>query len=239
MAGTFLYAIVPAGRLPELDLAGLDDEPLRRVAHGEVEALASDAPPELLGARRELRRHAEVIEEALRHTTVVPMGFGVVFPDDDAVVADLLGPREADLLALLTRLEGRIEVRVRGYYDEDSVLAEVVTEDPRLQAAATGLNERIRLGERIAEALEVKREADAQHLLRRLEPFALDTARRPPATEMTVIDAAFLVDRDGLERFDAAVGALGGEIAERVRLKYVGPLPPATFVDLELPAEAT
>lgn len=236
MAGTFLYCIVPAGAFPDVETAGLDDQPLRMITSGELGALASDAPPELLGRRRELRRHAEVLEEVLSHCAVVPMQFGVVFPDDSAVIDDLLRPRHADLLRLLAELEGRIEVRVRGYYDEDSVLAEVVTEQPGLRGAAAGLNERIRLGERIAGALEAKREIDADRVLRTLEPLALDTARRQPATEMTVLDAAFLLDRDALDGFDAAVRTLGGEMGDRVRLKYVGPLPPATFVDLELPA---
>jgi hypothetical protein len=169
-----------------------------------------------------------VLEEALRHGTVVPMTFGVVLPDDEAVTEELLRPRHADLLGLLAELEGRIEVRLRGYYDEESVLTEVVTEHPGLQAGATGLNERIRLGERIAGALEAKRETDAERVLSRLQPLAIDTARRQPATEMTVLDAAFLLDRDALDDFDAAVSTLGGEIGDRVRLKYVGPLPPAT-----------
>jgi hypothetical protein len=44
--------------------------------------------------------------------------------------------------------------------------------------------------------------------------------------------ASFLLERESLARFDAAVDHVGREQAERMRLKYAGPLPPHSFVAL-------
>jgi hypothetical protein len=53
-----------------------------------------------------------------------------------------------------------------------------------------------------------------------------------------VVNAAFLVRRDGLERFDAAVESVSAERAERMHFKLTGPLPPFSFVGQEGPAWA-
>jgi hypothetical protein len=48
------------------------------------------------------------------------------------------------------------------------------------------------------------------------------------------VNASFLVERDGLSAFDRAVDALGEEQAGRIRLRYTGPLPPHSFVELTM-----
>ena len=235
MTGLYLYGIVPAAVGDAINAEGLHDRPVRVVAHGAIGALTSEAgEDELVGRRRELLRHAEVIDHALEHGPVLPLQFGTLADDDADVVEGLLGPRQAELEALLDQVAGCVEVRLRGYYEEQAVLQEIVAEHPELREVGTSMGERLRAGERIAQALEAKRDEDADAIITRLAPLARDVVQEAPAVEMMAVNAAFLLDEGSLSRFDDAVRAVGSELESRMRLKYVGPVPPASFVDLTL-----
>jgi hypothetical protein len=51
--------------------------------------------------------------------------------------------------------------------------------------------------------------------------------------EHQVLRASFLVDRGRLDDFDAAMNELERSEDGRMRFRYVGPLPPHSFVSLE------
>ena len=121
---------------------------------GELAALVSALPSADVRARRsDLLRHAEVLQHAFEQHTVVPLEFGTLFASDDDVVAELLEPRYEDLVALLQRLDGLVELTVRAFYDENRVLAAIVRDDPRSLRCAAGAPRPSRLGEAVAEAL--------------------------------------------------------------------------------------
>jgi hypothetical protein len=52
------------------------------------------------------------------------------------------------------------------------------------------------------------------------------------------VNAAFLVERAKLDEFGAAVTALTAEVEDRMRLRYIGPLPPYSFTEEETAAWA-
>jgi gas vesicle protein GvpL/GvpF len=49
---------------------------------------------------------------------------------------------------------------------------------------------------------------------------------------------AFLVDRERIDGFSSAVSQLGREYGDALKLRYVGPLPPYSFADIDLGAES-
>jgi hypothetical protein len=53
--------------------------------------------------------------------------------------------------------------------------------------------------------------------------------REAPASADAAVNAAFLVERERIDEFSRAVTELGHELAGRVKLRYVGPLPPYSF----------
>ena len=61
---------------------------------------------------------------------------------------------------------------------------------------------------------------------------ALDIQVGESTNERIVCNASFLVERDAIPEFDEAVDRARREQAERMRLKYTGPLPPHSFVRL-------
>jgi hypothetical protein len=233
VSSAYVYGVVAADA-PAVTAPGLEDAPVRQVRSGAVAALVSDVDGELLGRRAELLRHAEVVGAALEHGPVLPLTFGTVLAGDDAVVTALLAPREATLTTLLEEIGTRVEVRVRGYYEEERVLAEIVAERPQLRRSGQSLDERIKLGEAVVAEVARRRAVDAADIVERLRPLAADVVGEEPSSAMMVLNVAFLLDRAELERFDDAVAEVGRALAPRVQLKYVGPFPPASFVDLDV-----
>jgi hypothetical protein len=199
------------------------------IVHGDLAAVTRPIEPgELRARRRDLLRHAEVLQQVFDRGTVVPLQFGVVVGDAET---ELLEPRRDELTRLLRSLDGDAEVTLRAYYREEDVLRSLLAADRRLEQLR-GSASPVQLGEAVAHALHARRDADAAAIVRELRPFARDAAVDDVRTELEVFRGAFLVARDALDEFDAAADALARAHAATTTFKYTGPLPPHHFVAL-------
>ena len=248
MSGLYVYGVTRAGGGPAPSHSGVGDLPVQRVERGPVAALVTEVPGQTVpGRAKNLTAHTEVLREAMDAGTVLPMRFGVLMPDEDTLRHDLLEMREPWLTEMLEALDGRVEMTVSAMYREEVLLHEVVTQDAKIGAlrerirgkppAATHF-ERIRLGELVAAAVDARRKADAASIMGPLVPLADAHVPSDPLHEHMVVNAAFLVRRDALGEFDAAVERVSRERAERMHFKLTGPLPPFSFVRGEEPAWA-
>jgi hypothetical protein len=233
MSEVLVHGVVSASERPEVTAA-----PVRWIAHRDVAALVSDVPPGELTAAAALRAHWRVLEEAGSGTTVLPVRFGTIMADDRAVVDEFLGPSHDDLVAGLARMTGKVQLSVKGSYDEQALMASVVAgsravarlrQQVRALPKAAAYYKRIELGRLVAAEVDRTRERDAREVVERLEPLAVAARREPPASVDGAVNAAFLVDRDRMDEFSQAVGALRRELDGRIKLRYVGPLPPYSF----------
>ncbi len=68
-------------------------------------------------------------------------------------------------------------------------------------------------------------------ILDRLAPLSRAVAENEKKGAHEVVHAAFLVERTSAQAFDEAVAALRDETADRIRLRYVGPQPPYSFLE--------
>ena len=245
-APKYVYGVVRASAKARSKDKGIYGKPVRVVATESLGALTSDAPEGRLEAGRdELLTHSRVLESALKRGTVLPMRFGVVMPSESAVRDELLAAHREELEAQLDEMTGRVEVNVKGLYDEPAVLTEVVAENPEIAELRESLRgqpedatyfERIRLGELIAAALEVRRSADEHQIVERLAAHALGVEVSAPVHERMAVNASFLLERDRMAEFDRTLDAIGSEHGGRIRFRYTGPLPPHSFVELSMEA---
>ena len=137
-----------------------------------------------------------------------------------------------------------MQLSVKADYEQEQLLRGVVAQSPQVAALREGLKglpdeagyyDRIRLGELVSSEIERRREEDRTLALDRLEPLAV-SAREEPVSGAEAFNLAFLVERDRVDPFSAAVQDLADETGERLRIRYVGPLPPYSFADMELTA---
>jgi hypothetical protein len=211
------------------------------VEHGELAAIVSPGPDgPVRTKRRELLCHVEVVRDVFESKTVLPLQFGSVFPDPDAVADELLSSRHDELVGLLEQFEGLAELRVRAAYREEQILAEVVAGDPRiarLRELTLGADRgadplRLQLGEAVAHALTARRRHDANAISTALLADAHDAVLEEPRTEYELLRASYLVEHGRIGDFDKRVGEIAGRERERMSFTYTGPLPPHSFVSL-------
>jgi hypothetical protein len=243
----YVYGVLRAGDTRAVSAAGVKDARVRAVSHASIGALVSDLDRGALKAAREVRAHWRVLQEASATTTVLPVRFGTVLESDDAVRQQLLEPNAARLSDLLGKLAGRVQLSVKGEYDEERLLRAVVRTSPvikklraRVQSLpdAAAYYERIRLGELVAAEVDRHRADDSRRALDKLEPLAVAAEVETLSGPHAAFNLAFLVERKRMDDFGIAVRELADELGEGVELSYVGPLPPYSFAGGELEARS-
>lgn len=245
--GTYVYGVVrsSADRSPARLQPGVGDPPSRvdLIRHRSIAALVSHIGEEA-GAqsprnlRRDMKAHAAVLNEVVTRETVLPFRFGVILPTDQLVISRLLEPHYLRFKKLLEQLDGAVELTLRANYVEARVLHEVVAENPRLVASGAdrgrSYQERINLGQRVAQAIEDKQHVDANRILHALKPLLRGVRVGKATNELMLLNASLLVNREELPEFDRILARLQKGQADRIQFDCVGPLPPYSFVDLGL-----
>jgi Gas vesicle synthesis protein GvpL/GvpF len=236
----YLYGVVLADECGSLAIAGVEGSEVETIEHDGLAALASRIEGGALKAAREIRAHWRVLQDAAECATVLPARFGTVLEDEDAVRARFLEPNADRLRALLEALSGCVQLSVKGAYDEQQLLREVVASSAKIAALsarvrqlpqAAGYYERIRLGELIAGEIARRRAQDTEHTLEVLQPAAEASHADEPKAANSAFELAFLVRRTQQDEFSRRVRGLAEEVGERIDLRYVGPLPPYSFVE--------
>jgi hypothetical protein len=246
--GVYVYGILPGDIEVEPGAAGVGDPPgeVRAVKYRDLTALVSDVDLDRpLGRAEDLFTHEELLDSSAAAMPVLPLRFGAVLVSDDAVTDELLGPHYDEFAAALQQLDGHAEYVVKGRYAEQSVLGEVLTENP--EAAQLGQeisgadpdatrDQRIRLGEIVSNAIEARRQADTRALGDAVADQVAASVVRPPSHELDAVYAAFLVETDKAEALAQAVEQLASEWRDRMDLRLIGPLAAYDFVGNAAPA---
>lgn len=243
--GTWVYGVVPAGAaLEELERRRDHIPKVWIVEVGDLGAIVGNVPEnEERATRDQALAHARVLEAAAVDATVVPFRFGTIAEGSDEVVAaELLEARHDDLMNLLQKVEGCVQMTLKVDYDEDAVLREIVENEPEIdqlrqatrgQAEDVSQDDRVRLGELVSTAVEQRREVDSADVLERLEPVVVAMVPEPLEQEYMVLNVACLVERNRQDDFDGAIETVAQERQERMRFRLLGPMPAYSFIGTE------
>ncbi|WAP55221.1 GvpL/GvpF family gas vesicle protein [Streptomyces sp. S465] len=236
---TYVYGIA-RGEVADLDdrLTGIGDPPLpvRALNEGELAAIVSDCPAELKPRRRDLLAHQHVLAEVSGSHPVLPMRFGSVSSSDEDV-RSVLAEHADRYQDQLSRLSGRVEYNVKAVHDEDAVLHQVLAEEPDLRVMAEAnraagggtYEERVRFGERVAEAVRAHEVRDAKLVEEALAPTAEDV-RPGPESGGWFLSLSLLLDKDAADPLLTAAADLE-KAHPWLKLRLNGPLPPYSFVE--------
>jgi hypothetical protein len=217
-----------AGREPRVRVRGIEDGPVQVLGEGDlrvvvtpvsedVHHLAEADPHDALAT---VQRHDEVLVELVRDRSVMPVRFGTVLPDDEAL-ADVLADPDGRLRAALAHVadaqEWVVSVTVPDEEVEDAEGTEGLSPGHaffarRRQSAEARTRAR-------TDAVTAARELDEQlqALARDMRPLDLPDAE-------TIARGAYLVPRGSRDPFLARLSAFTAAEAE-----LQGPLPPYRF----------
>lgn len=230
----YVVGIVAAGtQLPDSDSAAPFTR-LRLVESGALAAVVVTPPADRsLGRAQDLLAHDRLLAELVAAgTPVVPLRFGTVMSDDDQVVSEVL---DASLEALLAEVTDRVQYTVKVRFEQDAVLSELLREEPEIrrlrELAGTqeSFDVKLRLGQLVVEALDRRRPAVADDIVRELGDEVAMRLHETSAPE-DVLSAAFLVERGRIEAFEAQVERVAEHHAGLLRVRLVGPTAAYDFV---------
>jgi gas vesicle protein GvpL/GvpF len=241
--GWYVYGVVDADREPPLADA------IRLVAHGSVAAAVAEVDLTEFGdletklndrawLEQKALEHERVLSGLARGGAVVPLRFGAIYEDLDAV-AGMLAERREELEADLERVRGRVEVGVKGFVERrqlEEVLAHERAAAPVASAGRAYLERRQAqrhvADEASAIVAEAARSTHEQLLRRSVE----GTVSRPHSRELSgrreemFLNAAYLVPA-GDDSLRGEVDALGRAYAPlSLSFEVTGPWPPYNFV---------
>ncbi|MFF3575065.1 GvpL/GvpF family gas vesicle protein [Nocardia jiangxiensis] len=243
----YVYGIVPADVEAQPHAIGVGDPPgeVAVVRHGQIAALVStlqsDRP---LGTPDDLTVHAELLDGSATVAPVLPLRFGAVMTDTDAVENELLEANEDEFHAALEELEGRAQFVIRGRYVEDAILRELLDENAEAARLREEIrdkpedatrNARIALGELISQAIEAKRAEDTRRVVSELEKFEPLVNQREPSHEEDAVHIAVLVELARQEELEETLRRLTADWDGRVELNLLGPMAAYDFVTKRAP----
>jgi hypothetical protein len=233
--GIYVYGILPADIEVEAGIPGVGEHPgpLRAVRSDGLAALISDVNLSgRLGSPGDQRTHREILDATAAEVPVLPMRFGTILTSEDAVAGELLAARHDEFTAALDQLEGRAEFQVRGRYNKDAVLGEVLSQNKqaaRLREAIQGKdpdaarNARTELDQLLNAAVTARREEDLGALRQAMERVCVASVVREPAHEEDAVHAAILAAVDKERDLERALKDLAREWEGRIDVKLLGP----------------
>lgn len=241
-AGIYVYGIVPGDVEVEDHAEGIGDPPaqIQVIREGDIAALVSAVPTDSpLGKPEDLRAHARLLDGTAGVAPVLPLRFGAVMTNAEAVAGELLREHHDEFAGALSELEGLAEYVVKGRYDENEILSEIISESGqaaqlrdqiRGQDEVATRNARIALGELVTKAVELKRNADTKKVVDEIGELAKHANVRPPTHELDAVQLALLVEVGRQADLEEAVARLAEEWKDRVELRVLGPLAAYDFV---------
>ncbi|RVU17571.1 GvpL/GvpF family gas vesicle protein [Streptomyces antnestii] len=234
----YIYSITSKQHpLPLAGLEGVGDPPaqLQTVTGGPLCAVISDAPDDLRPKRRDLSAHHQVQEHLMEGGSVLPMRFGFLAPDVEAVRL-ALEERAQEYTARLEALEDSVEYNLKVSQDQDVLLREILessqearqlNDEIRGGSASPGAS--VRLGEIVAAEVQAREQALAHGIIEALRPYSRDRESAQPTGE-DFLNASFLVPHEHEEMFLATELSVANQLGEDVHFRLNGPLPPYSFV---------
>lgn len=240
--GKYIYGIIATDEAPNfgpIGIGGKKDEVVTIGTNGLAAVVSDMSLDHYSPSLENLTFHTRVIEKAAERFTVIPMRFCTIAESTDEVLA-LLEENERAFRNLLRDFEGKKEIGIKIIWKDMKQIYDEITKENRAiralkqKGAGGGQQVLIRAGELVEAALDEKKAVEGEEYLRPLKKVSKDSREGEPKTEDMVMDASFLVDRDWLKEFDARVEQIASEQEGRINIKYVGPMPPFSFVNLEM-----
>jgi hypothetical protein len=242
--GKYIYGIVEGPDFRRFSFPGIEGADVYTINHENIAAIVSDTGlSEIDPTRKNVQAHTIVQEELLKEYCLLPMGFGMVSAGEDEV-RRLLEDNYDGLLGELHRLDGKIEVELKVFWDQETVIKEIQGESRELSRMKEKIsvalspvevrNLLIEAGKLVESIVQDWKTRYAGLVYDVLQELSIDAKMNNPVGIKNLLNASFLIDKSRESEFRERVYELDTRFQERMNFKHVGPLPPYNFVNLKL-----
>ena len=243
--GIYIYGIIKTNDSREFGNIGIGEQASNVLTLGfkDIAAVVSESPLTAYDSLakektvRDLVTHQFVLEKVMASFTVLPVKFGTMADTRDEVM-QFLENGYALLSDELRKMEGKIELDVVAQWELPKVMAAIYRDSPHIQSkqrefalkgVKVAVEEKVTLGQLVAELLQTKKASSTQLILQTLKEEALDLCLHEVANDEMILNAAFLLEKKNEESFNKVVNVLDQHLENTVNFRVVGPLPLYSF----------
>jgi hypothetical protein len=246
--GRYVYGVIQSKESITFGRIGVGGagELVYSVNHGDIAAVVSKTSVFIFDPTREnALAHEHVIESVMKQYTIIPMSFGTVFRTDDDI-REVLKSIYPSLKDVLKQMEGKVEFGLKVTWERDQVIDELKHEDEEIHRFHSEITRkhlqstylaRMQLGRMIDRALQERSAQYVREIYEALRNTSVASRDNKPIGDKMIMNAAFLIEREREEEFDAAVNRVARKFGNRLNFKYTGPWPPYNFVNIRLKLE--
>jgi len=247
--GKYVYCVIDSkegnleGNFGPLGMGDRGDK-LYSLGYEDVAAVISDSPVKKYPVSREnCIPHQRAIEAVMKEGfTVLPVRYCTI-ADDEVQLKKILKRDYERFKDLLLKMNNKVELGLKGVFAEKLIYEDILAKNEEIRQWKEKLinkppertyHQRIKVGSMVKAALDIEKEKAKTLALKTLKGLCEDYVVGDNYGERMSLNASFLVDRSKEPEFDRKVEELNERFGRRLKLKYVGGMPPFNFINLEI-----
>ncbi|MCJ7789700.1 MAG: GvpL/GvpF family gas vesicle protein [Candidatus Atribacteria bacterium] len=241
--GRYIYGFIEEPQRKEFSFPGIDGKKVYSFNYQDLAAVLSETEViEYDPTRENLLAHTHVLEEIVKEHLILPMSFGIIAENEEKV-AELLRQNYLEFKRELKILKGKIELGVKVLWIEDAVVKEMESRGKDFQefkkkivdsSGKEDQNTKLKIGKLVESIVKEWEKKYVQKIYSSLQEIATDSRINQPIGIKMLLNSSFLVDKNKEKNFDKRVNELAQKYENKLKFKYVGPVPPYNFVNIKL-----
>lgn len=246
--GKYIYSIIKEDEEKRFGSIGLNNRDVYLIRYQDLAAVVSNTPVINFDHLRKdeltkyIEVHQKVNETLLASYDVVPMAFGVIAGSQEELLK-ILEKAYLQFKGALEKIRGKVEFVIQASWNEKDVLAEISSTNPEIQklkkeaesrGKILGMPAKLKLGKLVFEALGSYKKYLKEEIRKALGDYIIDSFSGKLLEKDMVLNLSILIDISGEGNLDKTMEVLGETYKGKLRFKYIGPMPPCDFVNINL-----
>ncbi|MEK7211988.1 MAG: GvpL/GvpF family gas vesicle protein [Patescibacteria group bacterium] len=246
--GVYIYCIIQENAHRGFGPIGINNQEVNLVHYQDIAAVVSHTP--IINFDRldktELTKyvaiHQQVIEEVRKEYDAVPLTFGIIAPSSDEV-SRILAKAYLQFKMALREVSGKAEFVVQARWDPKRVLEELANADPEIQklkqevsskGGILGIPLKLKLGKLVHQKIEARKQEYIKEIHTALNAISGDTTLNKLIDAEMIANFSLLIEKNRETELDERMQELGKTYEGKLRFKYIGPMPPYSFININL-----
>ncbi|MCF7740931.1 MAG: GvpL/GvpF family gas vesicle protein [Candidatus Marinimicrobia bacterium] len=197
---------------------------------------------EVKPSRNNLMAHQKILESMMKEYCVLPVKFGTVAQSKGALYNGIKN-NISTIRGNLKVLKGKKELNIKASWEKSFIYDYILKNYSDIKKFKNRVEKlkgtqkhhnKIELGKMIERALLKENEKEAEKIIKELSPSFIKYKKSKVFGELMFLNLSVLVKDKAESLLDELVNEAAENREDKVKFKYTGPSPPASFVNIHL-----
>ena len=244
----YVYCIIEGGEKQNFGKIGIDGTTVYTIPYNNISAVVSDTPlREYEPSEANAMAHEKVVEHVMQKHTVLPLGFGNIFINENRVKW-LLTRFYRTSRIYLKKLDGKVEMGVKVFYDLETARRDIENTNDEIKKLKEAMaSARLKQNQfsreklvtattrKFAEEVSKKAYEYGVRIYEALGKVAVDSRLMKRISDDMIMNGTFLVNKDKMAQFEKTLETLNKEYEKQgLKFQHSGPWPPYNFAHIRI-----